>query len=199
MEHPSSDGWSIHNPLSTVLQACSVPSSTGEFWEVLQASCSLCCQWGCADKKSSRFLCRKKNSFSERQARAQQLQQHAVLGAESLLPPRRMLATVARAFLGLPWLQPGDERSLLGRGLPAALRTAEPLSADPRKTSATTLQPPHATATLPQERMQITPFFVVFLVLKTGHYLMTVWSTICYYTATLLPLRHSKGCSWQDL
>lgn len=141
----------------------------------------------------------KKTSFSERQARAQQLQQHAVLGAESLLPPGRMLATVARAFLGLPWLQPGDECSLLGRGLPAALRTAEPLRADPRKTSATTLQPPHATATLPQERMQITPFFVVFLVLKTGHYLMTVWSTICYYTATLLPLRHSKGCSWQDL
>lgn len=79
------------------------------------------------------------------------------------------------------------------------LQAAKSLRADPHEASATTLQPPHATTTLLQERMQITFFFVVFLPLKTGHYLMTVWSTICYYTATLLPLRHSKGCSWQDL
>lgn len=242
MEHPSNDGWSICNLLSTLLRACSVPNSTGEFWEVSQASCSVCCRWERADEKSS--LCRKKKpSFSEWQARAQQLQQHAVPGAESLSPPGRMLspdsclsfgspwycsclscqrgrsqlswgsrdwhgrmgltqiagpagaqgfahskspstgphgalgppgtlltqsstwgmkpsltrgrmlATASSAFLGLPRLQPGDECSLLRRGLPAALQTAKSLSADPRKTSATTLQSPHTTATLLQERM----------------------------------------------
>lgn len=63
MEHPSSDGWSVRNPLSASLRACSVPNSTGEFREVSQASCSVRCQQGHADKKSSHFLDRKEKQL----------------------------------------------------------------------------------------------------------------------------------------